>query len=73
MHSSETGAKGAHLFLEASTHLPFFLVGGAAFAAYENSQARGLIGAAAAGLRHSNARSEPHLGPIPQLMAALAP
>ena len=28
--------------------------------AYGDSQARGLIGAVAAGLRHSHARSEPH-------------
>ena len=36
-----------------------------------SSQARGQIGATAAGLlhRHSNARSEPHLQPTPQLMA----
>ena len=39
--------------------------------AYGGSQARGLIGAVAAGLRqrHSNAGSEPHLQPTPQLMA----
>ena len=39
--------------------------------AYGNSQARGRIGATAAGLRHShsNARSELHLQPIPRLMA----
>ena len=36
-------------------------------AAYESSQARGRIGAAAAGLHHShsNAGSEPHLQPMP--------
>ena len=40
-------------------------------AAYGSSQARGLIGAVAASLRHShsNARSEPCLRPTPQLMA----
>jgi len=40
-----------------------FSVLGAAPAAYGGSQARGLIGAAAAGLHcsHSSARSEPHL------------
>ena len=40
-----------------------------------SSQARCWIRAAAAGLRHrlSNARSEPQLGPIPQLMALLDP
>ena len=39
--------------------------------AYGGSQARGLIGAVAAGLHqgHSNARSEPCLQPIPQLTA----
>ena len=41
-------------------------------AAHGVSQARGLIGAIAAGLCHShsrsNARSEPCLGPTPQLM-----
>ena len=38
---------------------------------YGGSQARGLIRAAAADLRHShsNARSEPHLRSTPQLMA----
>ena len=34
-------------------------------AAYGSSQARSWIGAAAAGLCHSNARSEPHLQPTP--------
>ena len=53
----------------------FFLVflpfSWAAPAAYGGSQARGLIGAAATGLRqsHSNTGSEPHLQPTPQLMA----
>ena len=37
--------------------------------AYGSSQARGQIGAAAAGLHHSHARSELHLGPMPQLTA----
>ena len=43
--------------------------------AYGGSQARGPIGAAAAGLRHShsNVRSEPHLRPTPQLMAMPSP
>ena len=43
--------------------------------AYESSQARGRIGAAAAGLchSHSNARSVPHLQPIPQLTATPDP
>ena len=41
----------------------------AAPTAYGGSQARGLIGAAATGLRqsHSNAGSEPRLQPTPQL------
>ena len=39
--------------------------------AYGGSQARGLIGAIAAGLRHSHSNTgfEPHLQPIPQLTA----
>ena len=43
----------------------FFLLFRAALAAYGSSQARGQIGAAAVGLRHSHihARSEPHLPP----------
>ena len=52
--------------------LPFI---GLLSAAYGGSQARGQIGAIAAGLRqgHSNAGSEPHLQPTPQLMATLDP
>ena len=44
-------------------------------AAYGGSQARGLIGAVATGLRqsHSNAGSEPHLQPTPQLKATPDP
>ena len=41
--------------------------------AYGGSQARGLIGAAAASLRHSHARSEPHMQPTPQLMTTPDP
>ena len=43
--------------------------------AYGGSQARGLIGAIAAGLHHShsNSGSEPSLGPTPQLVATLDP
>ena len=43
--------------------------------AYVGSQAKGPIGATAAGLhhRHSNARSEPRLRPTPQLTAMLDP
>ena len=42
-------------------------------AVYGGSQARGRIGAVAAGLRqsHSNAGSESHLQPTPQLTAVL--
>ena len=49
----------------------FLLFLWAAPAAYGGSQARGLIGAVATGLRHrlSNAGSEPRLQPTPQLMA----
>ena len=49
----------------------FLLFLWATSAAYGGSQARGLIGAVAAGLRqsHSNVGSEPHLQPTPQLMA----
>ena len=47
----------------------------AAPAAYGGSQARGPIGATAAGLyhSHSHAGSEPHLRPTPQLTAVLDP
>ena len=47
----------------------------AAPAAYGGSQARGRIGAVAAGLHHShsNVGSEPHLQPTSQLMATLDP
>ena len=43
--------------------------------AYGVSQARGLIGAVTAGLcqRHSNARSELHMRPTPELMATPDP
>ena len=47
----------------------------AALMAYGGSQARGLIGAIAAGLcqGHSNTRSEPRLQPTPQLTATPDP
>ena len=47
----------------------------AALAAHGGSQARGLIGAAAAGLRHShsNVESKPSLQPTPQFMATPDP
>ena len=52
-----------------------FLFFRAAPAAYGSSRARGLIGAIAAGLRHShsNARSKPSLLPTPQLTATPDP
>ena len=58
--------------------LPFFFFFNlfrAASAAHGGSQARGWIGAIAAGLRqsHSNVGSEPSLRPTPQLMAMLDP
>jgi len=50
-----------------------FAISWAASTAYGGSQARGRIGAVATSLRqsHSNAGSEPHLQPTPQLMATL--
>ena len=52
-----------------------FLLFRAALVIYGSSQVRGPITAAAAGLylSHSNARSEAHLQPTPQLMATPAP
>ena len=49
----------------------FFAISWAAPAADGGSQARGRIGAVATGLSqsHSNAGSEPHLQPTPQLTA----
>ena len=60
------------------SYLFFFLVFvflRAALVAYGDSQARGLIGAAAASLRqsHSSARSELCLQPTPQLTATMDP
>ena len=56
----------------------FFLVSclfRAAPAAYRGSEARGPIGAVAAGLHHSHSHSgsEPHLQPTPQLTTMLDP
>ena len=53
----------------------YFVFFRAAPAAYGGSQARGLLRTAAAGQHHShgNARSEPPLQPIPQVMAVLDP
>ena len=54
-----------------SFFLSFCYFFGAAPTAYGGSQARGRIGAVAAGLRqsHSNVGSEPRLQPTPQLTA----
>ena len=62
-------------FLNYSILLFYFCLFTAAPAAHGGSQARGPIGAAAAGLRHSHshARSEPHLRPTPQLTATPDP
>ena len=51
----------------------FFFLFRAAPMAYGSSQARGRIGAAAAGLHHShsNTRSKPHLQPTPQLTGGM--
>ena len=53
----------------------FFAFFRAAPVAYGGSQARGLIGVVAAGLRqsHSNGRSKPRLPPTPQLTATPDP
>ena len=55
--------------------LSFFAFSRAAPTAYGGSQARGRIEAIAAGLRqsHSNAGSQPHLQPTPQLKATPDP
>ena len=53
----------------------FFPFSRAAPTAHGDSQARGPVGAVAAGLHqsHSNTKSEPHLQPTPQLTATLDP
>ena len=62
---------GCRIFSPPSFFL--FLVFRATPTAYGNSQARGLIGATAAGLHHShsNVGSKPHLQPTPQLPVML--
>ena len=52
-----------------------FAFSGATAAAHGGSQARGPIGAIAAGLHHShrNTRSKPHLRPTPQFTATPDP
>ena len=61
------------MFLRVFFFFPFPFM--ATLAAYVSCQARGGIGAAAASQHHShsNARSEPHLQPTPQLTAMLHP
>ena len=67
----------SHCQGDASANRIFFLsfclfaISRAAPAAYGDSQARGLIGAVATGLRqsHSNSESQPRLQPTPQLTA----
>ena len=56
--------------------VPFYVFwGGAALTAYGNCQAKGRIGATAAGLHHSHSimGSEPHLQLTQQLTAMLHP
>ena len=69
--SSVLFAEEAKLFCEVCLLSLLFFFGGASPAAHGSSQARSPLGAAAAGLHHShsNAGSEPHLGPTPQLVA----
>ena len=57
--------------LQAAFRFCLFAISWAAPAAYGGSQARGLIGAVAVGLRqsHNNVGSEPHLQPTPQFRA----
>ena len=64
-----------YTFLKIMKPFFFFFLFRTVPAAYENSQARGLIGATAASLHHShrNLGSEPHLRPTPQLVAILDP
>ena len=50
-----------------------FLLFRAAPSAYGSSQARGQMGAATVGLRHSNSISQPYLQPTPQFTATLDP
>ena len=64
MHEDE---KGIFLILIFSFLKTFSLLFRAAPMAFGRSQDRGLIGAVAAGLNQSNARSEPHLRPKLQL------
>ena len=62
------------VFIYLFIFLPFFFPGAAPLA-YGGSQARGLMGAVAAGLHHShsNTGSEPSLQPTPHLTATPNP
>ena len=66
---------GSKVFLNKINFFFAFCLFWAAPVAYGGSQARGLIRATGAGLRHShsNAISKQHLRPSPQLMAMLDP
>ena len=66
---------GSHKFVSYVFFFFFFLLFMSAPSAYGGSQARGLIRATAAGLRHSHSStgSEPRLWPPPQLMATPDP
>ena len=59
------------MYIYVSIYFFPFLLFTATPTAYGGSQARGPVGATAAGLchSHSNTRSQPHLRPTPQLMA----
>ena len=67
--------KSSHMYIVFFFFFFFFGLFRVAPTAYGSSQAKGPIEAAAASLHHthSNARSEPHLRPTPQLMATLDP
>ena len=62
-------------YVDSTFFFCLFAISKAALAAYGGSQARGLIGAGAAGLHqsHSNTGSEPRLQPTPQLKATPDP
>ena len=68
-------SKGNSLLVPDFFFFSVFCLFWAASEAYGGSQARGLIGAVAAGLDHSHrhARSKPCLQPTPQLTATLDP
>ena len=70
-----SSAKNMRVYVSFFFFFCIFAISWAALAAYGGSQARGLIGPLAAGLRHShsNTGSEPHLQPTPQLVATLDP